>query len=81
MIAVKTSLTAGDLPDHLLGIRSAIESAVPHGRTDDGGRNDKGRHQGALPESASRHFMGLSDGLQKIVAEHPKLEKNAAPIR
>src|SRR5277367_5387743 len=29
MVAARTSLTANDLPDNLLGIRSAIENAVP----------------------------------------------------
>ncbi|KAB0947521.1 RtcB family protein, partial [Cronobacter sakazakii] len=33
MIAVRTSLVARDLPDNLSGLRSAIEQAVPHGRT------------------------------------------------
>src|ERR1700722_19563231 len=34
MIYSLTSLNAADLPDNLHGIRSAIEAAVPHGRTD-----------------------------------------------
>lgn len=42
MMAVRTNLVAGDLPDSLAGVRSAIERAVPHGRTDDGGPNDRG---------------------------------------
>lgn len=42
MMAVKTSLTANCLPDNLFSIRDDIEQAVPHGRTDNGGRNDKG---------------------------------------
>ena len=33
MMAVRTSLKASDLPDNLSGIRSAIERAVPHGRS------------------------------------------------
>jgi tRNA-splicing ligase RtcB len=33
MMAVRTSLEAGDLPDSLKGVREAIELAVPHGRT------------------------------------------------
>lgn len=37
MMAVQTSLNARDLPDNLKGIRSAIEAAVPHGRTNHGG--------------------------------------------
>jgi tRNA-splicing ligase RtcB (3'-phosphate/5'-hydroxy nucleic acid ligase) len=40
MMAVQTSLNARDLPDNLRQIREAIEKAVPHGRTDHGGRND-----------------------------------------
>ena len=42
MIAVETSLTASSLPDDLRAMRTAIEAAVPHGRTDNGGRNDRG---------------------------------------
>src|SRR6202795_526595 len=42
LMAVGTSLRATELPDHLKDVRSAIEQAVPHGRTDHGGRNDRG---------------------------------------
>src|SRR5690349_22088610 len=42
MMAARTSLRASDLPDHLAGLRSAIEARVPHGRTDNGGKNDRG---------------------------------------
>lgn len=42
MMAVRTSLNASDLPDNLEGVRSEIEAAVPHGRTDNGGKNDVG---------------------------------------
>ena len=33
MVAQKLSLKASDLPDNLLGIRTAMEKAVPHWRT------------------------------------------------
>src|SRR5499433_2407450 len=42
MMAVQTSLNARDLADNLHGIREAIEKAVPVGRTDNGGKNDRG---------------------------------------
>src|SRR6202020_1002231 len=42
MMAVQTDLNASDLPDNLKGIRSAIERAVPHGRTNHGGHGDVG---------------------------------------
>jgi tRNA-splicing ligase RtcB len=41
MMATRTSLVASHLPDDLRAIRSAIEEAIPHGRTDNGGPNDK----------------------------------------
>ena len=31
MMAVRTALRAGDLPDNLAGVRAAIERCVPHG--------------------------------------------------
>ena len=52
MMAVKTSLNARDLPDNLKGIRSAIETAVPHGRTNHGGAGD----QGGAGRRAGRHL-------------------------
>lgn len=42
MIASKTNLKAKDLPDNLYDLRVEIESRVPHGRTNNGGENDKG---------------------------------------
>ena len=43
MIAHKLSgITAKDLPDNLGPMRNAIEAMVPHGRTDNGGLNDRG---------------------------------------
>src|SRR6202521_4106909 len=49
MMAVQTSLNARSLPDNLKGIRSAIETAVPHGRTNNGGAGDRGAW-GDIPE-------------------------------
>jgi tRNA-splicing ligase RtcB len=43
MMAVRTSIKASQLPDNLAGVRSAIESAVPHGRSNRArGSRDKG---------------------------------------
>ncbi|EAA2101408.1 RtcB family protein [Salmonella enterica subsp. enterica serovar Heidelberg str. SARA 39] len=42
MNALRTSLTAADLPENLAELRSAIEAAVPHGRTTGRGRRDVG---------------------------------------
>ena len=37
MIYLRTDLTASDLPDSLVKVRSEIERLVPHGRTNNGG--------------------------------------------
>jgi tRNA-splicing ligase RtcB len=72
MAAARTSLTAAMLPDNLFGIRSEIEAAIPHGRTDNGGRNDKGAWSGELPAEAADAYAGLSARYDEIVAKHPK---------
>jgi tRNA-splicing ligase RtcB (3'-phosphate/5'-hydroxy nucleic acid ligase) len=74
MMAVRTSLVAGDLPDTLLPLRSAIEQVVPHGRTVARGSRDKGSWH-ALPEATSEAWDGLASGFDAIVAKHPKLAK------
>lgn len=72
MMAVKTSIRAEHLPDSLAGLRSAIEAAVPHGRTDHGGRNDVGAWPGEPPASAKAKWTELEAGYASIVARHPK---------
>ena len=42
MMAAKLNIRPDQLPDNLANIRSAIERAIPHGRTDNGGDNDRG---------------------------------------
>lgn len=73
MMAVKTTLTASDMPDNLRQVRDEIEKAVPHGRTDNGGRNDRGAFS-ALPDGHHSRWMALSDRYDAIVAKHPKAE-------
>lgn len=70
MMAVRTSLTASDLPDNLHAMRTEIEAAVPHGRTDNGGVNDRGAWGDV--QTIPPHLMA---GLRGIVDKHPKLEQ------
>lgn len=72
MMAVKTSLTASQLPDNLHGIRTAIEKAVPHGRTDNGGKNDRGAWS-QPPASTVEAWAKLSERFERIVAKYSKL--------
>lgn len=74
MIATRTSLTAADLPDNLAGLRSAIERAVPHGRTS--GRN--GRDKGAwenVPDAADLAWGALDGRFKVITDKYPRLAK------
>ena len=68
MVASMTTLMASDLPDNLHGVRFAVEAAVPHGRTDNGGQNDRGAWGTPNP-------VPKFDTLKAIVAKHPKLER------
>ncbi|HUK89270.1 MAG TPA: RtcB family protein [Blastocatellia bacterium] len=72
MMAVKTSLNARDLPDNLRGVRTAIEKAVPHGRTDNGGRNDRGAWA-RIPVQQAEVWGQLKPQYDAIVEKHPKV--------
>ncbi|GAB7533386.1 RtcB family protein [Pseudomonas sp. 3A(2025)] len=72
MIAARTSLTASDLPDNLSGLRSAIEKAVPHGRTVTRGGRDKGSWED-VPQQADDAWGALSTRFKRITDKYPKL--------
>jgi tRNA-splicing ligase RtcB len=76
MMAVRTSLKASALPDDLHPLRTAIEAAVPHGRTDNGGRNDRGAWS-APPAANAQAWAELSSGYQRIIAKHPRLDRGS----
>jgi tRNA-splicing ligase RtcB len=74
MMACKTTLRAEDLPDNLGPLRSAIERAVPHGRS------PKGRDVGSwdkdkLPGKVEHAWGPLAEEFTQICQDYPKLEK------
>jgi tRNA-splicing ligase RtcB (3'-phosphate/5'-hydroxy nucleic acid ligase) len=71
MMAVQTTLKADQLPDNLKVIRSEIEAAVPHGRTDNGGKNDRGAW-GETPDEVGGWWKTLAAGYEKIITKYPK---------
>lgn len=73
MMAARTSLVASDLPDNLARIRSAIEAAVPHGRTGGRGLRDKGAW-GEPPRVVVDAWAKLAERFGRIVAKHPRLK-------
>ncbi|AGI22797.1 hypothetical protein H681_04585 [Pseudomonas sp. ATCC 13867] len=72
MIAARTSLVASDLPDNLHGLRSAIEKAVPHGKTF--GRRDQGAWE-HVPAHADEAWRSLAGRFKAITGKYPRLEK------
>ncbi len=77
MMAARTSLTASELPDSLRTLRTAIEAAVPHGRTDNGGRNDRGAWHD-VPEATRAAWANLDPRFQAIVEKHPRVGRGTA---
>lgn len=77
MVAVRTSLRAEHLPDSLARVRSAIEAAVPHGRTDNGGPNDRGAWKDA-PAPHREAWGRLKPAYDSIAAKHPRLGRGPA---
>ena len=75
MMAVETSLAASDLPDDLGPMRSAIEQAVPHGRTASGGRGDRGAWA-RVPDPVSQAWGGLRERFERIAEKHPKIRRS-----
>lgn len=76
MVAQRLSLTASDLPDNLHDLRTAIEKRIPHGRTNEGQRGDRGAWGEAPPthqDELQTHLIGLTP----IVQKHPAIAKAA----
>lgn len=74
MIAVRTTLNARDLPDTLKPLRDAIENAVPHGRTDHGGRNDRGAWHD-IPAAGAAVWETLKPAYDALLEKHPRLNR------
>jgi tRNA-splicing ligase RtcB (3'-phosphate/5'-hydroxy nucleic acid ligase) len=72
MMAVQTTLHANHLPDNLHAIREAIERAVPVGRTDNGGKNDRGAWRDA-PAHHLDVWAKMEPAYKAIIDKHPKL--------
>lgn len=80
-MAVKTNLKASDLPDNLHDLRCSIEAAVPHGRTDNGGKNDRGAWYNP-PKDVEDEWVNIRTQYNKIVEKHPGcITKNDAGTR
>ncbi|OAO01577.1 RNA-splicing ligase RtcB [Sphingomonadales bacterium EhC05] len=73
MMAAQTSLMASDLPDNLEAIRTAIEAAVPHGRSVGRGRRDKGSW-GDPTNEITDAWAPLSARFNRITDKYPRFK-------
>jgi tRNA-splicing ligase RtcB len=85
MVAARTNLMRADLGNSLAHIREAIEQKIPHGRTNEGQRGDRGAWD-EVPEDVQAAWFGfdgtgysedrnLVRGYDEICAAAPKLFK------
>ncbi|XP_074621118.1 RNA-splicing ligase RtcB-like isoform X3 [Acropora palmata] len=80
MMAVRTSLSAKDLPHSLKNLRAAIEQAVPHGRTNQGGKGDLGAWKMSnIPRGVVTEWDKLKKEYEYICSRQPmtKARNNA----
>ena len=74
MMAVRTSMTSQHLPENLKGVRSAIERAVPHGRSAHlRGNRDKGAWSN-LPADVAEAWKSLSTQFDVLAEKHRVLK-------
>src|SRR5689334_12336973 len=72
MMAVETTITASQLPDSLRELRLAIEKAVPHGRTDNGGKHDRGAWH-KVPRTVEHAWRALHREYEEMQDKHSKI--------
>jgi tRNA-splicing ligase RtcB len=76
MVAVKTTLTSNALGDNGQRVFDEISKRVPHGRTNDGGKNDRGAWTDIPNDVGDVWNEHLAAGFAKIVERSPKLESD-----
>lgn len=90
MAAVRLNIKAKDLPDSLAEMRSGIEAAVPHGRTNNGQAGDRGAwgrapgdveaaltHDPSFHMGYAEHSSSLMGRYEELVDAHPKIRTKA----
>ena len=75
MMAVQTDLVATSLPESLAQVRSAIERAVPHGRSVGRRRRDTGSW-GQPPPPIAEAWAELAPVFARIADKHPLVAKS-----
>jgi len=71
MCAVRTSLTANDLPQSLKALRGAIEDNIPVGQASHQEETDAG----------AEAWLGLAEGFERIRKKYPFVLRKTEPVR
>ena len=77
MMATRLDIKATDLPESLASLRTEIEGSVPHGRTDNGGTNDRGAWH-SLPFPVMQRYHMLVEGLNNVATRSEQAAKALA---
>ena len=80
MCAVRLDLKRSELPEDLTELRSAIEAAVPHGRTNDGQEGDRGAWGEPTGPVVDLWKKKLEQGYEDIIARHPAIKTRVHPV-
>ncbi len=75
MMAQRTTLMAGDLPDSLVRLRTEIERLILHGRTNNGRPGDRGAWHDLPKGIADTIPEQVGADLVRIFDKHPQLRK------
>lgn len=73
MVAARTTLTSHDLGDNAKKLFEEISKAVPHGRTHDGGPNDRGAWS-QPPDDVCNAWHAMAADFGKLADKHARLE-------
>jgi tRNA-splicing ligase RtcB len=76
MIAQRTTLTSHHLPECLSGLRSELEKVIPHGRTNNGGRGDRGAWHDIPDHIGATWASGLAERFAAICEKRPELKES-----
>lgn len=82
VLAVRLGLQAKELEEQAEAVRAAIEKSVPHGRTHQGGPNDRGAW-GEPPAAVAGWWRqnGIEARHPRVVSRHPQLLKRVNSVR
>lgn len=73
MMAAQLNITAKHLPDSLAAMRAAIEGAVPHGRSNNGGSGDRGAWRD-VPGDVEAAWTSMRPAYDELCERYPKLQ-------